>query len=156
MDGADKVRLFNEEVSVEAKIFTINGFSAHAGQSQILDWLGHFQSPGMRVFLVHGEYEGQKVLAERIEQRFGYDVSIPDYLEEITLVPGKVALSLPHPEKTAPVIDWDFLLSGLENRLARLRERQDRIQAKTWPDQTDLRDRLLEAERQLTSLVSEL
>ncbi len=156
VDGADKVRLFNEDVSVEAKIFTINGFSAHAGQSQILDWLGHFQSPGMRVFLVHGEHEGQKVLAEQIEQRFGYDVSIPDYLEEITLVPGKEALSLPHPEKTTPTIHWDYLLGGLEDRLVRLRERQDQIKAKSWLDQTDLRDRLLEAERQLAALVSEL
>jgi len=55
VDGADKVRIFQEEIAVKAKIFTINGFSAHAGQSQLLDWLGHFKNPHMQIFLIHGE-----------------------------------------------------------------------------------------------------
>jgi metallo-beta-lactamase family protein len=53
VDGAEKVRLFNEEIAVKARVFTINGFSAHAGQSQILEWLSHFQTGNMQVFLVH-------------------------------------------------------------------------------------------------------
>ena len=40
VDGAKKIRIFNEDIAVAAKVFTINGFSAHAGQDQLLDWLG--------------------------------------------------------------------------------------------------------------------
>jgi metallo-beta-lactamase family protein len=48
------MRIFNEDIAVAAKVFTINGFSAHAGQDQLLDWLKGFQTEGMQVFLVHG------------------------------------------------------------------------------------------------------
>ena len=68
VDGAQKVRIFNEEVAVKAKIFTINGFSAHAGQSQLLEWLGHFKTKGLQVFLIHGEYGAQQELAGLIRE----------------------------------------------------------------------------------------
>ena len=105
VDGAEKVRLFNEDVNVKAKIYTINGFSAHAGQTQLLDWLSHFKNPAMRIFLVHGEYLAQQVLADMIREKFGYEVLIPDYLEESTLKSGEVPEQVTYPEKAAPRID---------------------------------------------------
>ncbi len=126
VDGAKKVRIFNEEVAVRAKIFTINGFSAHAGQSQLLDWLGHFKTEGMRLFLIHGEYTAQQELAGLIRSRFGIEVSIPDYLEEVTLAPGRELARVAYPEKAAPRIDWGFLIADMETRLAQLKERRDR------------------------------
>jgi metallo-beta-lactamase family protein len=155
IDGAEKVRIFNEDVAVKAKIYTINGFSAHAGQTQLLEWLSHFQSPGMQVFLIHGEFKGQQVLADMIRQRFGFLVMIPDYLEEITLKPGEALLRLKHPEKSAPKIDWSYIMSDLEARLRQLQDRKVQIEAKTWVEQSDLRDRLLEVNRLLTAIISE-
>jgi metallo-beta-lactamase family protein len=43
-----KIRIFIEDIAVKAKIWTIGGFSAHAGQRQLLDWLGHFQKKKCR------------------------------------------------------------------------------------------------------------
>jgi len=80
VEGAKTIRLLGDEIAVKARLFTINGFSAHAGQSQILDWLSHFQNPDMRVFLVHGEFPAQKILEELIRKRFGLEVCIPEYL----------------------------------------------------------------------------
>ena len=40
VDGAKKIRIYNEDIAIKAKMFTISGFSAHAGQDQLLDWLG--------------------------------------------------------------------------------------------------------------------
>ena len=74
VDGAKKVRLLGEEVAVHAKVFTIGGFSAHAGQSQIMEWIGNFANPAMEVFLVHGEAKAQDTLAGLIRERFGYTV----------------------------------------------------------------------------------
>jgi len=156
VDGADKVRIFNEDVAVKAKIYTINGFSAHAGQDQLLEWLGHFQSAGMQVFLIHGEYTGQQVLAEMIRERFGFPVTIPDYLEEITLKPNEMPTRIKHPEEARPKIDWSYLIGDLEARLRQLQDHKARIEAATWIEQTDLRDRLLDVNRQLTAIISEM
>ena len=54
VDGAKKIRIFNDSVAVAAKVFTINGFSAHAGRDQLLEWLENFQEGRRQVFLVHG------------------------------------------------------------------------------------------------------
>ncbi len=156
IDGAEKVRIFQEDIAVKAKIFTINGFSAHAGQSQLLTWLSHFQNPQMQVFLIHGEQTGQKVLADIIRERFNFQVFIPDYLEEVTLKPGHELERVAHPEKAAPRIDWAYILSDLEAKLTQLQARKPQLEAKAWVEQTDLRDRLMELNRGLMETISEI
>lgn len=156
VDGLKRVRIFSEEVAVRAKIFTINGFSAHAGQSQLIDWIGRFKTRKMGLFLIHGEYTAQQELAARIHRRFGIDAAIPDYLEEITLAPGAELARVAYPEKAAPKIDWGFLMDEMETRLAQLRDRRDQVEGKGWVEQTELRDRLLEVSRSLAGIISEV
>lgn len=65
IDGAREVKLFGEMIPVRAKIHTINGFSAHAGRSDLLGWhkrLGHPK----RTFLVHGEKRSTEAFAEAL------------------------------------------------------------------------------------------
>lgn len=156
VDGARKVRVFNEEIAVKAKIFTINGFSAHAGQSQLLDWLANFRTKGLQVFLIHGEYAAQQALAGVIRSRFDLEVSIPDYLEEVTLEPGRELTRVVYPEKARPRIDWGLLIADMETKLAQLKERRERVEAKAWVEQTELRDRLLDVNRNIAGIVSEM
>jgi metallo-beta-lactamase family protein len=156
VDGAEKVRIFNEDVNVKARVYTINGFSAHAGQTQILDWLSHFENRAMQVFLVHGEYTAQQVLAGLIRQKFGYEVLIPDYLEESTLKSGEVPERIAYPEKAAPRIDWDYLFGEMDTRLVQIRDRRGKLQDRAWLEQTEIRDRLLELNRHLTELISQI
>ncbi|MBB4197319.1 MBL fold metallo-hydrolase [Rhodoblastus sphagnicola] len=61
IDGARKVSLFGEEIAVRAHIHTINGFSAHAGQAELVAW--HKSAAPKRTFLVHGEEEAMETLA---------------------------------------------------------------------------------------------
>lgn len=156
VDGAKKIRLFNEEIAVRARVFTINGFSAHAGQSQLLDWLSHFQSREMQVFLVHGEFSAQQVLADMIRKRFGFKVLIPEYLEESTLETGRVLKRVEYPEKAAPRINWNYILEDMEARFTRIKEHREKLESKPWVEQTDLRDRLLELNRILTEINAEI
>jgi metallo-beta-lactamase family protein len=155
VDGAEKVRIFNEDIAVKAKIFTINGFSAHAGQSQLLEWLGHFGNKAMQVFLIHGEYTAQQILADLIRERFGFEVHIPDYLEESVLVPGEMIRGVEFPEKAAPKIDWNYLLDDMDEKLGQLRDRKKQIESRPWIEQTDIRDRLLEVNQNLLEIISE-
>jgi len=53
IDGAKEVSIFGEEIPVHARIYTINGFSAHADQAELLAW--HQQTGAGRTFLVHGD-----------------------------------------------------------------------------------------------------
>jgi metallo-beta-lactamase family protein len=65
VDGAKMIRMFSSEFIVRARIETLGGFSAHAGQSDLLNWIGNFQ-PQPRVMLVHGEPDTLKVLQEKL------------------------------------------------------------------------------------------
>jgi metallo-beta-lactamase family protein len=65
IDGAKQVRLFGEEVSVRASIHTINGFSAHADQDELLAWHRQTGTPE-HTFLVHGEPETMRRFAARL------------------------------------------------------------------------------------------
>jgi len=65
VDGATSVKLFGDEIPVRAHIHTINGFSAHAGQSDLVNWHRRTGSPEI-TFLVHGEDEPREKLAKRL------------------------------------------------------------------------------------------
>jgi metallo-beta-lactamase family protein len=64
IDGAKQVNIFGEDIPVRARIYTINGFSAHADQAELLAW--QKQTSAKRTFLVHGEDDTMKQLAARL------------------------------------------------------------------------------------------
>jgi metallo-beta-lactamase family protein len=66
VDGARSVKLFGQEVPVRARIHTINGFSAHAGRGDLLDWHRRAGTPA-RTFLIHGEDEARRKFAGALE-----------------------------------------------------------------------------------------
>lgn len=156
VDGASTVRLFNDELAVKARVFTINGFSAHAGQSQLLDWIGGMARPGLRVVLVHGEARAQETLAALIREKWGIQADLPEYLEEMTLKAGTSAVRLPDAARTRPRVDWEFLVQDMDNRVAQLRDRLKRVEDLPWEEQTELRDRLSEINRDLYVFLSHL
>jgi Predicted exonuclease of the beta-lactamase fold involved in RNA processing len=65
VDGAKKIKLFGDEYVVNARIETLGGFSAHAGQTELVDWISSFTSQP-RVALVHGEPEALDALSQRL------------------------------------------------------------------------------------------
>jgi len=85
IDGAKTVRLFGEEIAVRAHIHTLGGFSAHADQKGLLDWLAHFDSLPSEVFVVHGEEEISLTLAQLIRERFHVKVTVPQWRERKVL-----------------------------------------------------------------------
>jgi len=71
VEGAKKVRLFGEEVPVRASIHTMGGFSAHADQSNLLDWYSVLAPSKPRTIITHGEDSAREVFSNLIESRFG-------------------------------------------------------------------------------------
>ena len=156
VDGAQTIRLFNEDVAVNAKVFTIGGFSAHAGQSHLLDWVGAFQHKDMEVFLVHGEEKAQTTLSEKLHERYGLTVHVPTYMEEVTLKPGRTMLTAPDESRAHPRVDWEFLLGDTEAKVAMLRQRLAGVEKRPCVEQVDIRDRMADLNREILSLLSQV
>ncbi len=156
VDGAKKIRILGEEVAVAAHVYTIGGFSSHAGQSQILQWLSHFKVNHPEVFLVHGEAKALETLAGLVRERFGLTVRVPQYLEEYTLTPGAEPVVSLDVERARPRIDWEFLLAEMEGRLSQLRSRKEALAVRPVEEQAEVRQRLLAVNRDLLELLSEM
>lgn len=156
LGGAKKIRLFGEEVAIRAKIFTINGFSGHAGQDDLMDWLGSMRGKPVKVILVHGEAEVQKEFAELITEKFGFEVHIPEYMEELDLEPGRELQPVIDMSIARPRVDWEFLLKDSETLYGELKQRVKDVENRPWVDQVELRDKLLDVNREIIALISEM
>lgn len=87
VDGAKKVKILGEEFSVNARVKYIEGFSGHADQKGLLNFACSFRNKlPKHIFLVHGEYDAQAVLKEKIQELIPeVEITIPDYGQEFTL-----------------------------------------------------------------------
>jgi len=156
VDGAKQISIFGEEVAVAAKVYTIGGFSAHAGQAEILQWLKSFDGNQTKVILIHGEVKALNALSGIVHGQLGMEVHVPSYLEELTLEPGKGMVPVVDEAKAAPRIDWDFLLADSKTLFSEFQKRMALAREKPWVAQTEIRDRFLDLNRKMVELISEL
>jgi metallo-beta-lactamase family protein len=80
VDGAKSVHIFGEEIAVRARVYTINGFSAHADRDELLAW--HAQAAAPRTFLVHGDERAMRAFAQRLK---GTRVEMPELNQKFEL-----------------------------------------------------------------------
>ena len=83
--GEDEIKIHGHMWPVRAEVDILHNMSAHADYSEILNWLGHFETPPKRTFITHGEPEAASSLRMKIENRLGWYVTVPDYLDEVDL-----------------------------------------------------------------------
>ncbi len=79
VDGAKKVKIFGEEIAVNARIEYIEGYSGHADQEWLLNFVYSFINKPKHIFLVHGEPDGQIELKQKIIENTKIPVTIPDF-----------------------------------------------------------------------------
>ena len=85
VDGARDVRFMGQAFSVKAKIHTLGGFSAHAGQTQLLDWAGGFKGKQPQLYLVHGELDKMLILQKEFNKKYNWYANIPSPGEKISI-----------------------------------------------------------------------
>jgi metallo-beta-lactamase family protein len=85
VDRKPFVTIFGEKIPVRAKVHTFGGLSGHAGQTDLLHWIGSIAPSRPRVFLTHGEERGRQPLAELIRQRYQLNVECPAMRETIVI-----------------------------------------------------------------------
>lgn len=84
VDGAKMVRVFREDIMVGLKVHTLGGFSAHAGQSQLIEWASHFEKHP-ELHLIHGEIDKMHILQSEFKKQLDWDVNIPELGDRIAL-----------------------------------------------------------------------
>ena len=77
VEGAKAVSIYGQKIAVRATVHTLGGFSAHAGQSDLLKWFSTLAPSRPKVILTHGEDAPRKALGARIQQRFGLSPQLP-------------------------------------------------------------------------------
>jgi len=85
VDRAETVRIFGETIAVRAGVHTLGGFSAHAGQSDLLRWFGAMAGSKPRVAVCHGEDKARTTLAGLLRQQFGVTTMLPALGEPLSL-----------------------------------------------------------------------
>ena len=85
VDGAEKVRIFREDVIVRASVHTVNGLSAHAGQKCLVEWVHAAAANKARIVLTHGEDKQRAVLSQVLQQKYGTQPLLPTRYQEVEL-----------------------------------------------------------------------
>jgi metallo-beta-lactamase family protein len=159
VDGAKTVRLFGEEIAVKAHIHTLGGFSAHADQKGLLDWLSHINNPKLEVFVNHGEEKISLELSRLIRERYHFKATVPQWREKRFLFDGeeKVMSEERGEEGLPPEESFSVLFRHLDRTYKKLRRKLRRERKKG----TDVYDskwlkQLEEASKKLEELEEEL
>lgn len=77
-DGAREVKIFGEQIHVNAEVYSVEGFSGHADKIGLMNWLKHFNT-NPKVFIVHGEEEAKNDFAKEVEETLGLNCLVPEY-----------------------------------------------------------------------------
>jgi metallo-beta-lactamase family protein len=97
LDGAKTVKLFGEEVAVNAQIHILHGLSGHADRNGLLEWVEGFKNKPKEIMLVHGDHDAQVSFMELIKSK-GYNARIMQLGDKFYLNEGVVRSK----EVTAP------------------------------------------------------
>lgn len=159
VDGAKKVKIFGEEIAVNARIEYIEGYSGHADQEWLLNFVYSFTDKPKNIFLVHGEPEGQEVLKEKIEENAEVPVIIPSFGESYELT-GDGVQKLETPERVQ-LFNAEFIRLDLLDRIEKMKDdieeientvKEEKFEAQSEDIRT-LSNRIKEIELQISNLI---
>jgi metallo-beta-lactamase family protein len=85
LGGARELKIHGQYVAMHAEVVVLDGLSAHADYPEILEWLGHFETPPRRTFVVHGEPDASQALNNRIRGRLGWNCDVPLFRQKAQL-----------------------------------------------------------------------
>ena len=158
VDGEKKVKIFGEEIAVNARIEYIEGYSGHADQEWLMNFVYSFITKPKHIFLVHGEPEGQKVLKTKLEETTQIPITIPDFgeryeLEENVEMVGKTEDSARQRCLRLEVLErMNTLKEEIEDMSSIVKE--EYLEKDTSDeDVARLKDRLKELEQQIVKIV---
>ncbi|MFZ7120449.1 MAG: MBL fold metallo-hydrolase RNA specificity domain-containing protein [Eubacteriaceae bacterium] len=119
LNGIKSVRLFGEDIQVNASIHKLNDYSSHADLNGLLNWIENMDELPRKIVLIHGDKEAMNNLKNRIIQRFNSKVIIPSLGDKI---------NLSNEEEFIESIDIDINDNGEKNILKELKKLSNRFE----------------------------
>jgi metallo-beta-lactamase family protein len=101
---------------------------------------------------VHGEATAQDVLASLIREKLGFDVTIPEYLEEIKIKPGVQLEELKQPQAAPQPVNLDPLLAELKSKIDSINNQMEKIKSLPASRQTEFYDLLKQANQNIDEI----
>ena len=118
LEGAKKVKMFGEEIAVNAQIVNFKGLSSHADRDHLLEWIEAFKAPKpQHVFVVHGDREVAPFFAQSIE-KLGFKAHAPQYTEVYDLVADQIVELGYLPERRSKGADGVKISAAYERLLS--------------------------------------
>lgn len=90
VEGVKSLKLFGEDIEVQAEIVTLEGISGHADQKGLLRWLDAYDPVPKHVFITHGDKEISEFFGQLVREKYQTEVSVPHYSELYDLVTGQM------------------------------------------------------------------
>lgn len=78
LDGDKSFKAYGKRIPFNMQIAIIEGLSAHADQTELLDWLSELKNKPQRIFIIHGEIEASKALKQGIKETYDWDAELPE------------------------------------------------------------------------------
>ena len=129
VNGAKRVKIFGEEIAVNARIEYIEGYSGHADQDGLMNFVYSFRKKPKQVFLIHGEEESQEVLGQKIENEAQLPVIIPSYGETYELNVDEDVKLTHKIDKKLPVNMKTEVLKRLEKLKAEIDDMENSVKS---------------------------
>ena len=156
--GAKKVKIFGEEIAVNARDENIEGYSGHADQEGLMNFIYSFIQKPKHIFLIHGEEESQEVLEQKIVTDTKLPVTIPDFGDTYEL--DKDNINLVHTlDKKLPINIRTEVVKRLEKLKEELKDMEtsvnDDVNNHELHDQDIFRinEKMKELERQILDVI---
>ena len=91
-DGADKIKLFGEDIAVRAEIVSLKGTSGHADRNGLLTWLQSFENKPQMVFVNHGDEDSCEAFCSLIRDSYDYNAVAPFSGTQYDLMTGECTI----------------------------------------------------------------
>ena len=155
LDGIKRVKLLGEEINVKLEIYDLEGFSGHADQEVLLDWLDNFKNKPKKVFLTHGEEEASQAISMKIQDKFNIGTIIPNIGDKYSISRQEVELEKGLALEPALLkADIEKELEIVYNQFTSLSHRSDDLYEKKLLEKNYdlLKNKLIELQGQLMDL----
>ena len=157
VNGDKKVKIFGEEIAVNARIEYIEGYSGHADQEGLMNFIYSFIQKPKHIFLVHGEEESQNVLKSKIEEETNLPVTITNFgetfdLEETATLTHTIERKIPVTLKTEVISRLEKLKEEMKDMEVAVREDMDSKELRD-EDVFRINEKIKDLEKQILNVI---
>ena len=157
VNGAKTVKIFGEEIAVNARIEYIEGYSGHADQEGLMNFIYSFIQKPKHIFLVHGEEESQEVLKSKIDEETKLPVTIANFgetydLEEVATLTHKIDRKIPVTLKTEVISRLEKLKNEMKDMEVAVREDMDSKELRD-EDVFRINEKIKDLEKQILNVI---